>query len=270
MNQFGVELSGRKIMKKLTFYLFLGLLFLVLTNCNDQLPVTNPTTPSILTDMEHETLLPTRRLSSEDMLNISVEIKKLQISNLAENYNAPHYIELYIQISNISAKPIVLKKPRSTGFTGQGLVGFPPSFNDVGIVIGRKDEMAMGVFSTTQFTIKSPFRSVIEVFLYHFPEDFIELQPGGIYSYSYYNALPMVHFDDKEEGEKLPPGDYTLYVAYGNEFVGYTLPTNATPPENYNYLFEPDVQIADINAWVGLITSNIVEFTIPIQNKTKD
>ncbi len=207
--------------------------------------------------------MPARKSESENSLKLSVEISDIKIPQELDDNDDPHVITLDIVFTNTSDHSIVFKKPRSTGFTGQGSIGFPVAFNDVGIVIQRKDDMAMGVPSSSQLMARPPAKGGLQAFLHHRPEDFIVLESGESFSYTFTKALPIVLLEGKTSATKLPPGTYKLFLGYGNDFIGYQLPVDATPPVAFNYFTGPGSQIADLNAWVGNITSNEVEFTIP-------
>lgn len=245
--------------KTLVFALIL--ILLLLANCSPQRPVVIPTTPTVFTGQEIETLMPTRISESPDTLMLSVKINNIEISE-KPNEN-PHIITLDIDFKNKSGHSIVLKKPRSTGFTGQGLMGYPIMFNDVGIVIQRKDGTEMGVPFSSQLIARPPAKDSQQAFLYHRPEDFIVLENGEAFSYTFIGALPIVLFEGETSATELPSGTYTLFLAYRNDFIGYQPPVDATATVNFDYFYGPTAQIVDLNAWVGSLVSNKVEFTIP-------
>jgi hypothetical protein len=212
----------------------------------------------VYTRGEIETLIPDRLKKSENALTLSVEINNIKFAQ-TPNADDPHIISLDITFQNISDHSIVFKKPRSTGFTGQGLGGFPMVFNDVGIVVRRKDGTPMNMGATTQFTERPPARDALAIFFFHLPDDFITLESGETFSYTFTEDLPAVFFEGETSATKLPPGSYTLFAGYGNETIGYQM----TPVKADSFL-DPNSQIADLNAWVGsLISSNEVDFTIP-------
>lgn len=197
------------------------------------------TTPEIFSGQELETLMPTRKSESDGSLNLSVTILNVKISENQNDIQDPHIITIDIVFTNMSDHSIVFKKPRSTGFTGQGLLGFPVVFNDVGIVIQRKDEMVMDVSPSSQFSVEPPARDSLETFFYHRPADFVTLESGETFSYAFTSALPIVRFEGEKSGTNLLPGVYTLFLGYGNDFIGYQLPIDATPPVSLHYFSDP-------------------------------
>ncbi|MFT3891106.1 MAG: hypothetical protein QM730_05685 [Anaerolineales bacterium] len=247
-------------MKKLGILALISTLgIFLLTNCSQQNTATE-VTPTVYTRDEIDALMPDRVKESENTLSLSVKINSIEVAKKL-NTDDSHVISLDITFRNISDHSIVFKKPRSTGFTSQGLGGFPVIFNDVGVVVQRKDGIPMNVFGTTQFIERLPASDMLSIFLFHLPEDFVTLESRETFSYTFVEELPSIFSQGDTSAKSLPAGNYILFVGYGNEAVGYQI-----PPVSAGTLTNPSSQIADLHAWVGTsIISSKVELTVPNQ-----
>jgi hypothetical protein len=137
--------------------------------------------------------------------------------------------------------------------------------------VKRKDGQPIMFQSTSELLAKEYYTGMIssdfENFRYHRPENFRVIAPDKAASYIYTFHIPII-FLEKNTLTRVPnsyktaPGTYILSGEYGNFAVGYQYPVqeeSAITPTSPN----PHAAVADINAWVGIIGSNDIEFTIP-------
>ncbi len=175
---------------------------------------------------------------------------KISIAKISVNYEG---ITLLIEISNETDKDIIIKKPRSTGFSSNN----KSAFNDVKLFLVDEYDTSIDTQPTSQFVLKPEMTDKIEAFLLHEFSDFILLEPHGVYHYEYTHELPLVSVSPEFSYNSLKPGTYGIHCVYVNEYIGYY---DNVESLDYGRLLDNDMYIYDLNAWVGKIESTTLFF----------
>ncbi len=247
---------------KLSKTIFVGILFL-LASCVPLQPLETPEAISTISVSEVHDLLPERKKAFENTLEIHIEINEIIQPDLSLNqpdkvYN-PYKIALIAYFKNISEAPLVIRKPQTMDF--QGTLG-GGDFWDLAFWVESLDGKDIFPYLNAPNLLDPEKVS---------PTDFLVLEPDGIYSIEFQSDIPYYTYENEEPYGRLLPGSYSLIVIYENYIFGYQLPMTVTPPPNSSFetlseaaewQWAHTMQV-DLNAWVGMIVSQEVEFTIP-------
>jgi hypothetical protein len=209
----------------------------------------------------------------EEGLSIAMQILNVKLS---DNTSHPSSLVIYIEIKNTSDHVLVFKIPRRIGFEPFGSIepAFDHPINDIELRVKKKDGTPTETGATSE--LLSPEYSTharggaLENLLYHRPENFGEIKSSETISFIYTCDISVVVINKDYSGAnmqttryKIPSGVYLVNARYVNFALGYYYPVQATPEISLETLASPNSTIADINAWVGTITSNDVEFSVP-------
>lgn len=211
---------------------------LLLSACGQGLPLGTPT-PILgpLTLEEQNALASQRKPAFANALTASIEVLSVEVQ--FEN-QVPHVVlNMRITVKNISDTNLVIRKPTRFGFGNFG---------------GCDDDVVHKSYREDGKLIEMPLVRVD--CLANIPQsqdEFVTLEKGQSASYTYQLIPTNMLLDDNQELDHvLPPGSYFISATYDNSWVGY-----ATQSESATSL------IADLNAWVGEISSVQVPFVVP-------
>jgi len=252
-------------MKKigLTIMLTTTILLFQILGCNSKLstPLV-PFTPTIMSLKDVYEAMPSRYENSENTILMSIEVKDIELSKQTDELLDSRRIKLAVDFKNVSSNSIVFRRPITYGFLGVNVCG-----NDLEIMIEMKNGTSMNITGTSNLPCGLEVSTFPKITL----EDFLEIKPGDVFSYSMEVAPPGVYIKETNYVGKLPPGTYKLKAKYSNIDIGYELPSAVTPPASFDNSqaelewYDNHTMVVDLNAWVGQILSNEVEFTIPAE-----
>lgn len=236
------------------------LLFQIMS-CNRNINATLPPfTPTVISLNDVYGVMPSRFEHFKNTLLVSIDGESIEISKHSEDLPDLQRIKLEVNFKNISANSIVFRRPITYGFPSSE--GVP---NDLDFYIEPKNGPHMTFTETSNYPSKLGIPTAPKITL----EDFTTIEPGDIFSYSVDVLLPSVYIEETKYVGKLPPGTYKLRTEYSNIDIGYELPLEMTPPATFDN-WEAELEwydnhtiIVDLNAWVGRISSDEVEFTMP-------
>lgn len=225
-------------------------------NLNASLP---PFTPTVLPLTAVYGIMPTRYEDSENTISMSVQVKGIKFTKQTDKSVDSRSLQLIAHFKNVSTNPIVFRRPITYGF-----VGVNSCANDIEIMIEKKNGPQMNVTANSNYpcgyeSVPSPEVS---------PEDFLEIEPGDVFSYPIEIALPGVLIKTPKYIGELPPGTYKLKVEYKNLDIGYELPLDITPPARFENSqaelewYDNNTLVVDLKAWVGSVISNEVDVMI--------
>lgn len=226
---------------------------------------------------EAESRSSSRFTDSTDELNITIYF--IDLKPPAQSWEEPYVLTIRVEFKNNSSHGIVFKMPRRTGFEPVGnitaLADNP--INDLMLILKRKDGHLIEMMNSTirmSQEYSTPFSAnggSLSDYIYHRPENFIEIKAGESFIQTYTCDIPVVvlegnysSFNTPSLRYKIPSGTYVLSGGYLNTAIGYYYPVEAVPNMDIVYLTSPNTQMVDLHAWVGTLAfSNKVEFTIP-------
>ncbi|MBI5353426.1 MAG: hypothetical protein HZB50_12370 [Chloroflexi bacterium] len=232
--------------------LFSIVFFWVLSACSSKELPTPQQPANKVTNKDARQLASDRTESFSKDLSLTIRTRKSIISQQG--------IDLVLEIRNMASHPIVLKTPRSTGIASSYI--FKSAFNDVNIfLVDRNENLVMNVLPSSQFYSDPRMRDVIEPYLWHKQKDFVILQLSETYEYKYSTETVYSIPENATSYQQIAVGEYFVYAVYYNGYIGYhAVDTNNI--ENFNFLFEDNSLIFDLNAWVGEVVSNTVSVTL--------
>jgi hypothetical protein len=237
---------------------FVVVLSFLLAGCY---PNSSPTqlqkTPVKMTLRETYAILPTREAESNNKILLSVESGDISRSSTDSKHSS--FLNLNVKFKNISATPIMIKKPVTYGYFGS--LG---SGNDIEIVINRQNGAPIHVAPLSNYPGSDIHgRGLPAVTI----SDFIQIKPGDIYTFPIHFTLPPVYYSDTGYKGDLPAGKYNLFVFYSNRLIGYKLP-EVTPTvkieaddKRFDWILDNNYEV-DLNAWIGQINSEIIELNV--------
>lgn len=234
---------------------FWTILLALLTACGGVTPLEE--TPQIVQVVSQASAMDCvlgRTKDFDGSLSVTIALNNLKLSNSTTDLLDPHIINLTIAFKNISSEPLVLKKPISIGISGSSWL-----LNDLVFILQNEDQDSMSVGDITHYVSGLPYLTT---------SDFVQLRTKGVFTLPVKMEVPLLIFKGEKSGSKLPAGNYLIWALYRNADIGYTLPMTSTPPyfsdwdSEYNWSIE-NTMVADLNAWVGMVESNKVEFSIP-------
>lgn len=239
-------------------YLMLFLLFLLsceITSTN------NITVVQVISQKDALESVSERRQNFDGRLSITITLDDIRVSKSKDDLSDPHVVALEVTFLNISSDTLVLKKPISLAITD------PPAsiIYDLTIIIENDSNIPMSVTPMSNFVSEKGLSKVPRE---ESLSDFIQLSRNDKFALNFETRLPIVLFGANGFVGNLPKGNYFIYLQYSNIKIGYKLPLEITPPffsdvqSEEEWYFE-NIKVADLNAWVGIVKSNKVEFSIP-------
>jgi len=188
-------------------------------------------------------------------------LNDLRVSKSKDDLSDPHVVALEVTFLNISSDTLVLKKPISIAITD------PPAsiIYDLTIIIENESNIPMSIAPMSNFVSEKGLPEVPREASF---SDFTRLSRNEEYTLNFETRLPIVLFGTNGFVGNLPKGHYFIYLQYSNIKVGYELPQEITPPffsdvQSEEEWYWENTKVADLNAWVGIVQSNKVEFFIP-------
>jgi hypothetical protein len=246
---------------RLTAIFVAMILLLQIMSCNRNSYATlSPFTPTIVSYSDVYEIRPSRIENFKNTVSLSIVGESIEISGYSDDFRDLQRIRLELHFRNVSATPVVFRKPITYGFpSDEGLA------KDVEFYIEPKIGPPMVFTGTSNYPDNLDGSTVPKIAL----ADFITIEPGGIFSYQVDVLFPSVYIKDTDYAGKLLPGIYKLKAEYVNKAIGYELPLEVTPPASFDNLqaefewYDTHTMIVDLNAWVGQVWSDQVEFTVP-------
>lgn len=257
----------RELVRKIRLLVILTMVLLIQTlGCNPNSNATlAPFTPTVISLQDVYGVMPSRYENSKNTISVSIEFNGIEFSKQTDKFIDSRRMKLTVHFKNVLANPVVFRKPITCGFLGPDGAG-----NDLELLLEAKNGFPVTVTSTTNYPNGIEMSTAPKIAI----EDFLKIEPGDVFSYSVDVTLPPVYIKEAnyaDYGGKLPPGKYKLKAEYSNIDIGYRLPLELTPPAKFdNFQAEDEwyanhTMVVDLNAWVGKISSNEVEFTVPTQ-----
>ena len=222
--------------------------------------VSTPQVIQVISQQDIFDIMPNRIEKFENKLIISIDLEGLDVSSKPDDLLDSHIIDLLVSFKNVSLSPIVLRMPITIGT--DGLDG---TVNDLTAIFSRRDGSKMSVEGISNYPNRLNVRNDPPVT----HNNFIILDTGESLAMPIEIAIPLVYIEYNNYSGKLPSGEYNLSIAYRNIDIGYKVSYEKTPPVTFESLQSEDkwyfenTLFADLDAWVGLVQSNTIQFAIP-------
>lgn len=243
---------------RLTAIFIAMILLLQIMSCNRNSYATlAPFTPTVISYSDVYEIRPSRIEDFKNTISLSIVGESIEISKYSD-FPDLQRIKLELHFKNLSDNSVVFRRPITYGFPRDEAPA-----NDVEFYIEPKIGPPMAFSGTSNYPVNLGVPTAPEIVL----ADFITIEPGGIFSYPVDVLLPYIK--DIGYAGKLLPGTYKLQAEYVNNAMGYELPLEVTPPASFDNVqaefewYDDHTMIVDLNAWVGQVWSNEVEFTVP-------
>ena len=195
-----------------------------------------------------------RREGFEDALSMNASIIDTVIGQ-GEIGGEHIRIHVFVVFKNNSNRPLTIVNP--TEISPFGWYG--NSRTNITVNIFRSDGSSVDFKVKLHVTYSHPPLGSSEA-------DFIMLDKGESLYRNYSVGFSLNDEDKDLSSEFLPPGIYTMTFTYTNHAVGYNFDTDQwnPPPDFDESILDLSTRYTvDINAWVGMLESNSVEFEVP-------
>lgn len=230
--------------------LFLIVLLYPLVACTQPQTASTPIqTPQTISVNDQHDSMDDRYKASKNALKIHIKVQHVSMSQSPEE---PHTIQMDISFKNTSHRPIVFREPKSIGFdTYDG-----KRLYDLTFILKDADMNVISPYEQNPNLLENNYTK----------DDFLVIDPGNIHTISVNLPLPTKYMDGHRD--LLQEGIYKVTAMYWNYEIGYEIPLKITPTppiedvDKYLDWFATNQMIVDLNAWVGMIESQEVEFTL--------